>query len=1595
MQNRKRFGVILCLGFWMVVFTIRTIHAYPFDAWQYNSEVTVQGYAGSETLTNFPILVRISTTAVSGFDYADTEPGGADLRFTAADRAEVLNHEIDEWNPGGVSLVWVQARRIADANESLYMYWGRAAATAPSYTTNGSTWSNGYVGVWHLSQNPTNDAPEMKDSSPAGNHGTCDATMDTADHLSARIGYGLDLDGTDDDIDCGNAASLMPANAISVQVWARSDVAPGAYDGILGRTSNSGWGDGYGMYLGGANARFFVSSYSGNVSYKAITATSWNHLVGTYDGSFVRLYANAVEGVTDDYAGTITASSQPLVIGNLASDSYNHDGLLDELQISSVARSEDWVWACWTNQVSNSSFVVSGAALPVGKPNISNLNPTNITRTSACLNGYLASTGTAATTVLLYYGDGDGGAVTSGLWKTTNTWNAGDWDVDSSPSFELLSLTSNTFHHYRYAASNSVGRVWDPTTKTFLAGGVWVTAPAATALEAGAAGSPTTVHRAGSATNFATTVLYGFGGTAESTDYTLDPAGNNLVLAVGQADADITISAVFDPPDSPETVVLFLSNGLYAVTSPASNTVTITEGTATPGTNLTTAAGNWNDDTKWTQNRRPIDGDTVFIRHSMVLAGDSAQLASFTITNAALTFTNWSTTLYATNVAIGDGGTLGLPAAFTSSQMSNRIQVACSHFVLSSGGSIDADTSGFAAGHGPGVGARKSLADPYGGGGAYGGNGGRSTPGQDAPGGLAYGSTSAPVHPGSGGGGYIDGGGGGGAVRIDADGTVTIDGTISANGGDASGSYYGGGGSGGGVHITCDTFKGSASGLISATGGTAGLFSGKHYSGGGGGGRIAVEYAALGSPHAARFATSPGEGWADKPVEPGLGAASIWWSAAEMGTLYLPDAGMLSETLSDQLFTDVRLVPGALTSWRTDYLTVSNCSLRFEPAGFTLTVTNDLLVGADGRLGVRGNLVTQNGNVVVTNGGTLSFYAAATNGTSPAYGSLVSVTGNVNVGASSWILPYNAHTNGGAVLFRMHNLSVAPGGGFDATARGFASQKGPGQGTTGTYDYGAGAGYGGAGGYTYVMGVPGGSYGVSNAPVVPGSGGGNTNWGGYGGGTVWIEASGTVDVDGTIAAPGGQPARTSGGGGSGGGISISSGTFQGSQSGLLTADGGRSVLEGAYYYAGGGGGGRIAVSYAAVGTPHKVRFSTAPGAGYADSDPYGLEAESLWHLAATPGTVYLPDTAILGETLSDALFSRVNLYIGSTTAWTPNSLTISNCSFAFGPTGFRLTVLNDIVIGAGGSLGLRSSLVTRGGDLVLTNGGTLSVYGSPTNGAALDYGALVSVTGNVNIGSGSWIYPYAHGINGGAVLLRMDDLTVASGGGINANAKGYAAASGPGKGATSGSYGGGGSYGGRGGKSHNGATPGPTNGLARGPFGPGSGSAPVLKGGRGGGAIRIEAGGSIRLDGTLSADGGNSVVFGYDPGGGSGGGITVMAARFQGGAGGQISANGGDATAAGVPAYRWAGGGGGGRIAVWYGVPESKRAAILAGLSVPGLSVTSSYDRFEGALSASNGLGWAELYDPGYPPAPGDDAEPGTAMFLTVSASAGTLILVR
>ena len=1059
-------------------------------------------------------------------------------------------------------------------------------------------------------------------------------------------------------------------------------------------------------------------------------------------------------------------------------------------------------------------------------------------------------------------------------------------------------------------------------------------------------------------------------------------------------------------------------------------------GVCAAGTKTWNAGTNdWFVDGNWLGGGHPVAGDDVVITNAgatVLLTNSTAALSSLTISNTAtLVFSNWNTTLSATNVTIMTAAVLTLPGAFTTNQMSNNVCIVCSNLTITSGGSINANGLGYAggtnspkqAGQGPGGGYGYDS-EAYGSAASHGGVG--HADGYYEYIRYPYDSLTAPVLPGSGAGStqWDSGLAGGGAVRINATGVVTINGMISADA-DKSASRKNGG-SGGAIWIDCASFLGSG-GRLSADGANGA-------SAGGGGGRIAINYQPAAQPAGVQNVTISAAG----------GSGNGLALKGGHGTIYLPDDRFVGTVVTNIIgcvwgFASLNRASLAVQSW-----------LHFPTDGFALTVTNDVLVSGnnamlevggpsfgyfgvqDRKFGVAVPTVCVGGSLTLTNGALMSIHAGQTNGAPEQYGALLGVTNNLIIGTNCSLYVESHPTNGGAVAIQAANCQIANSGklcadilgysgGWSNYTTGFGPQGG--QGYTNSNNGSAGGGNGGSGGHAKYGNLGGGEDSSATAPFGPGSGGGHGYFdGGNGGGFIWLDVSGVVSNAGAITANGGQGGRgrSNAGGGAGGTIRIRCNSVAIGQGAQFNAIGGDRYGTSD----GGGGGGRIGLLCNSIVGSSTNAFSVAPGLTGTSANYFSILRPDA------AGSVLLPDATLLTPSMDNFLYARV--VITSVSSLTFASLQVSNRTVGLEISNLNLTVSGDLTVVSNGCLvigsqymnqdlayGLAGSgvaprvmvagkvllnggklllggwgqkaqtLLTVTNDLVLTNASDLYVYAGETN-APVSTGAYVTVLGSTTLGNACWIHPHSQPTNGGSVLFSLRGVTIPTNAGFNADSAGYmgnaSGGSAPGASAAN-NGGGGGGHGGRGGTARY---------TAVGAASYGSSNAPVTAGGGGGyaanyynrdsykywlagggGSIQIEAN-TIALDGTLTACGGGPDA--NASGCGAGGGIFVKCQKLSATTYCKLLADGGDPTLTGT-----AGGGGGGRVAVWTGGAGPQRLHQIATGAITVQGVKDSFSGFAGTVSAMNHTNNAAV----------TQSLPGTIVFRYLPPPGGTAVVFR
>ncbi|MEM9325577.1 MAG: DUF2341 domain-containing protein [Bacteroidota bacterium] len=321
----------------------------------YRKKITFAGsdIAGSGTHTNFPMLVRLASDA--DLQAGVTSADGFDIVFTDSDGTTSLYHELEHYdNSNGALAAWVNVDLAPGVDKEIYMYYGNSAITTDQSST--STWSSAFDGIWHLHD-------DFEDATTNNRDGTNSGSLD----MAGIIGDAQDFEEGDDDY-----IDLDPfdvtTGVITLSAWVYLESYDGNDPRIISKADGGGTGDHYwklGLRSGTGlfRSRFDVSTDgTEETTSVAVPTGSWQYMQAVSNGTRVIHYLNGIEVGDEAHAGALETNAAVRVrIGN---DSHNlgnsFDGLLDEVRVINVVRSEEWLLTEYNNQRDGSTSLTFG-----------------------------------------------------------------------------------------------------------------------------------------------------------------------------------------------------------------------------------------------------------------------------------------------------------------------------------------------------------------------------------------------------------------------------------------------------------------------------------------------------------------------------------------------------------------------------------------------------------------------------------------------------------------------------------------------------------------------------------------------------------------------------------------------------------------------------------------------------------------------------------------------------------------------------------------------------------------------------------------------------------------------------------------------------------------------------------------------------------------------------------------------------------------------------------------------------------------------------------------------------------------------------------
>ena len=228
--------------------------------------------------------------------------------------------------------------------------------------------ANGVVASWPFDEG---SGTMLHDTSGNGNNGVVSGD---AQWVSGFKGSALSFDGNTGRVRVRDSLSLDPASAVSVSAWIRATVPQGDFNYILAKGAAGCLAASYGLYTGPNGGVMFYVARNTGASYTRspdggahVWNGSWHLVVGTYDGSSVRLYVDGSQiGNGSPQTGPIDYNfpDNDLFIGHYNTcPTLDFHGQIDMAQV--------WTRALTASEVRTSYDQLTGAgdgSAPSGTP---------------------------------------------------------------------------------------------------------------------------------------------------------------------------------------------------------------------------------------------------------------------------------------------------------------------------------------------------------------------------------------------------------------------------------------------------------------------------------------------------------------------------------------------------------------------------------------------------------------------------------------------------------------------------------------------------------------------------------------------------------------------------------------------------------------------------------------------------------------------------------------------------------------------------------------------------------------------------------------------------------------------------------------------------------------------------------------------------------------------------------------------------------------------------------------------------------------------------------------------------------------------------
>lgn len=334
--------------------------------------------------SNFPVLVSITDNALKSAANGGhvQNASGFDIRpYSDQALTSTLTFELERYNAStGEVVMWVKIPTVSHSSDTVfYLAYGNSALSSDGSST--STWDSNFQAVYHLKDG---SSLNINDSTSNANNQGLPGGSNNPTAGTGQVDGGAAFVAASKQHLKMNLPSGFRTASFSLECWIKcTNVAAGPSLVNPEPRAAAGVGLGMNLELAASKATLLVGDNSGswkNVQASTTVDSNWHYIAGTFSGTTGTIYLDGTSGGTvtvtaginwTDHTGAsdypnpaqffIGASkTNQLGSGATIPDAGFFDGIMDEVRVSSTARSADWIKTCYNNQNAPSTFITVG-----------------------------------------------------------------------------------------------------------------------------------------------------------------------------------------------------------------------------------------------------------------------------------------------------------------------------------------------------------------------------------------------------------------------------------------------------------------------------------------------------------------------------------------------------------------------------------------------------------------------------------------------------------------------------------------------------------------------------------------------------------------------------------------------------------------------------------------------------------------------------------------------------------------------------------------------------------------------------------------------------------------------------------------------------------------------------------------------------------------------------------------------------------------------------------------------------------------------------------------------------------------------------------